>query len=518
MNILLFILLPLLILSCSSDKAETNVAGFGSETTNGITIGITGTDDYSNVIVKSVPYDYNPATDKSTELKEGTINDSGRVYIEVDSGSNIAIYGEDTVSGKKFYISPFSVDSNMSFQAEMTNTGDAEITFKNSAAFLDKANGYVYITGYPEYVALAEELEVTNDSTAIVHFESLPAALLPSLSYAVKEQEEQQQVIADSVPIVSDSTTEFSTRIYIRYLTRYNSPIISDTVTDVLFGPFDGKVWVATDSGLLNYHMGKWDTVDFPLIKDNLVTSICQSSDSVIWFGSLQGISRYANNNWLNFTTETHDFILSDRIGSMVSNTQGTMWIGTDSGLTYYTGDTIMHYDSRFLPDPRVNTLAIDCTGVIWGGTFNGVFRIDTDFVPTHYPPSDDYEKLVLDIHITKDNRVVVCSNSGAGFLDRETGKLEWITSQVPIASAEEDSEGNIWLANYTYGRLMKYANTGILYSLLLNDTYYLPGRPIKKIAIDEQDNVYCGTAGYGLFIIGPTAHTLFYEEKEKAE
>lgn len=514
MNILLLIIL-LFLLSCSSENAGTDVAGFGSETTNGITIGLTGADDYSNVVVKSVPHDFNPAVHNSSAMKTGTIDDSGLVKLRVVTGQTVALYAEDTISGKKFYIPPVTVNEDMQFKAEMKNTGSVDISFLNSTDLLDTVKGYIYIEGYPEYVALADNYKVTSDSTLLVHFKKLPAALLPAVNYAVKKQNFNKHLLADSVKVESDTTTEIRTQITYRYLTKHNSPLISDTVTEITFDQFDNRIWIGTSNGAMEYTNEKfysWNDSNASF-QDNLVTSICQSSDSVTWFGTLEGVSRYANGGWVNYRTEQYDFLNSNRVSSMVSQANGTVWIGTDSGLTYYTGDTLISYDDYDLPSEFVTTLALDCTGTLWGGTMNSFFRIDPDNSIVHYQALDTLEAVVLDILVTKKNKLVVCSNSGALFFDSYTGRGYWITPQVPISSAEEDSEGNIWLANSSYGHLLKYTKNKELFAFVSNEGYYLPGRPITKITVDENDNVYCGTVGFGLFLMGPNAHSLFYQK-----
>ncbi len=108
-------------------------------------------------------------------------------------------------------------------------------------------------------------------------------------------------------------------------MTGSNSPLLSDTVTAVTIGAEKGLVWIGTNAGIMQYQNSSFQsyTADQSPLGDNLITSICESSDSVTWFGTLNGVGRFTPTNWNNFTEDNSGFLYSDRITAMASRGLG---------------------------------------------------------------------------------------------------------------------------------------------------------------------------------------------------
>ncbi len=103
MKYLINLALVALLLACSSP--ETDVAGFGSETTNGfITITVTGASSYDKVKLQILPKGYNAITDKESDITTAELNKSGVAEVKLTDGENYTIYAVDTVTGNKLYI------------------------------------------------------------------------------------------------------------------------------------------------------------------------------------------------------------------------------------------------------------------------------------------------------------------------------------------------------------------------------------------------------------------------------
>ncbi|MFH0755999.1 MAG: two-component regulator propeller domain-containing protein [Bacteroidota bacterium] len=90
----------------------------------------------------------------------------------------------------------------------------------------------------------------------------------------------------------------------------------------------------------------KWDwevysTAD-GLINDT-VQAIVRDNAKNWWFGTNGGVSRFDEATWTAFTVETHGLI-SNHIRFMAVDTDGSIWLATDLGLSHLTGDQILNF------------------------------------------------------------------------------------------------------------------------------------------------------------------------------
>ena len=115
-------------------------------------------------------------------------------------------------------------------------------------------------------------------------------------------------------------------------------------------------------------------------LPSNKVNSIIKDSDGFMWFGSEDGLNRYDGQN---FTIYRHDpdnpNSLSDNwISALYEDQSGTLWIGTlNGGLDRY--DRELNQFSHFTHDPNgpqslsnneVTAIYEDSHGNLWFGTF----------------------------------------------------------------------------------------------------------------------------------------------------
>jgi len=513
-------LLALIFLSCSQQ-----VAGFGSETTNGgtgVVVSLTGVTNYKSTVVQVIPSDFNPVTGEKTEIVNNAVDSVGNVRVFVESGKSYSIYGVDSISGKKIMIQNVVVYKDTTIFGELTPTGTLQVNFIHSEPMLDTINGVIFFKGYPEYRSLQSNL-IRTDSSISVIFDSLPQSVLTTLQYAVKDNSEISHIVGDSISIVSDSVTEVDTRLYYRFLTISDSPLLSDTVTVVTIGKEPGLVWIGTNRGITRYKNNTFvsrTTIDSPLLND-CITAICESSDSVTWVGTQNGVGRVAS-LFTNITAESSTLLPSNSITALASTRNGSVWIGTNAGLTHLTStETRLYTPFDGLPSYNITALAIDSSGTLWGGTDKGIFSISVDNIVTTYLESMGstfftIQPYVNDIAVSPSGDIWV-GTCGDGLIviadgiftiqkyQENLSILNWVTV------VQSDSEGNIWFGTKTVS-LIKYDGTE-WYCYLSENGSFLPNAEILSLVVDTYQNIYCGTLGKGLFLLGPNAHTLLYGE-----
>ncbi|HXQ36727.1 MAG TPA: two-component regulator propeller domain-containing protein, partial [Anaerolineales bacterium] len=128
------------------------------------------------------------------------------------------------------------------------------------------------------------------------------------------------------------------------------------------------------------------------------VSTIYQDSQGRLWIGTSDGGLNLFDEGSGKFTIYKNvegepisgdsksTTISSNRITTITENTQGGLWIGTNSGLNLFNPETaeFQHFvndeeNSLSLIDNSINTLSTDSTGNLWIGTANGLDRLNED-------------------------------------------------------------------------------------------------------------------------------------------
>ena len=96
----------------------------------------------------------------------------------------------------------------------------------------------------------------------------------------------------------------------------------------------DDSIWVGTWGGGVAHFDGKvWTnfTVEDGLA-GNIIYSIEQTEQGVLWFGTNRGLSRYDGKNWQSFNV--HDGLLGNDVYAIQATANGDIWVGTKNGVT----------------------------------------------------------------------------------------------------------------------------------------------------------------------------------------
>lgn len=97
-----------------------------------------------------------------------------------------------------------------------------------------------------------------------------------------------------------------------------------------------------------------------------------QSVWAATWGG---GVSRFDGTRWRNYTAR--DGLAGDIVYSIAQEPNGVLWFGTNNGISRYDGKTWRNYDKNVgLLENNVYALAVAPNGDIWAGSRHGVSRI----------------------------------------------------------------------------------------------------------------------------------------------
>lgn len=93
-------------------------------------------------------------------------------------------------------------------------------------------------------------------------------------------------------------------------------------------------VWAGTWGGGVGRYDGKaWRNYT---VKDglagNIVYSVLEDNDGVMWFGTNRGLSRFDGNSW--FTYNHSNGLLEDNVYAIATTSNGEIWVGTKRGVS----------------------------------------------------------------------------------------------------------------------------------------------------------------------------------------
>ena len=162
-------------------------------------------------------------------------------------------------------------------------------------------------------------------------------------------------------------------------------------------------------------------------------------------------------------------------VSSIVQDSKGFLWFGTQGGLDRYDGYQFKTYkkkpfDSNSLSHDLIQTLFMDRDDVLWIGTYQGLNRLDlkTDTFTRYRNVPGDSESLSNDVvvSILRDDAgtLWIGTLNGLNALDEDTGKFRhyfnheeqpYSLSNSTVRVLFSDSEGRLWIG--TYGGLNLY-------------------------------------------------------------
>lgn len=269
---------------------------------------------------------------------------------------------------------------------------------------------------------------------------------------------------------------------HIQHQTGKNNSLSDNVVRSVLLDR-DGELWVGTHAGLnrINRKTGytqvyKYKQGDLSTISSNTVRALCEDSVGNIWAGTWDNGLNSFNKKTGRFKRyiylpENKDSLVQVR--SVETDAQANIWIGSNRLWMFNpkTQKFKSYIDSALKANGSggniVNKLYFDHSGLLWVGTQNGLFCVDT------------------------------ASNYNRRFYHSPQDTLS--ISHQNVTSIAEDKSGSLWVGTYGGGfnKLDVSTGTFVRYSTkngLLNDVIY-------AILIDSSGFIwYTSNAGLGKF------------------
>ena len=245
---------------------------------------------------------------------------------------------------------------------------------------------------------------------------------------------------------------------------------------------------------------------------NSIPLAIAQTADGYIWIGTSYGLYRFDGVRFTHWTPPNGEQLHSSFIFRLLGAHDGSLYIGTDRGLSRLTDGHIYNYPEAILwPGPFVE----DGQGNVWMGEFG-------DFTPSSTLCKIGTEHLscvgTKDGFGCRNGTVVMSERPGSVWVGSKQGICRWQEGAKPenyllpylskpnmgnnwVDALAADGQGVLWagipitgpgygLLSFSSGRWKNYVSSEVDGSKL----------PVTSLLVDHSDSLWVGTRGKGIF------------------
>jgi len=247
------------------------------------------------------------------------------------------------------------------------------------------------------------------------------------------------------------------------------------------------------------------------------VESILQDSTGIIWFGTNRGLFRYDGFSYEKFTAS--DGLAEDRISSLCWIQEDLLWIG-------HTGGSISQYNGRefssFEPEEglgkvEITDIAVDPFGQIWYSCLGeGLFRYDGRHLANFDTEDGLSDNYVYDIEIDQKGELWLATDYGISHFSRDTFQRISMKDGLPdnIVRILEFSEDRLWLGTDESG----ISSYDTLSGSFVNFGNWEYG-PVNGLVHLSENKLWVSTEGKGLIEVEISKDsTAVYKQKTETE
>lgn len=294
----------------------------------------------------------------------------------------------------------------------------------------------------------------------------------------------------------------------------------------------DGFIWLASGAGLARYDGRKFvsyehDPEDPSSLSDNLVFSILETEDRVLWIGTHGGgLSRFdpVTRRFNNFrhNPNSPESLSDDRVRVVLEGPQGDLWLATDGGgisVLNRSSGRFRSYrhdpeDASSLSHDEIRDLAWDKEGQLWVATLGGgVSVLDPGtgrferFRHDPIDPSSLSSDKVRRVYEDREGQIWVgTKDGGLSRFDRETKTFERVELLPPskgnlltdsVATIFQDSAGTLWVGTGA-GLFERLAGRDrfSLHESSAADAQSIPHESVRALFEDRGGVLWVGTRG----------------------
>jgi ligand-binding sensor domain-containing protein/signal transduction histidine kinase len=244
------------------------------------------------------------------------------------------------------------------------------------------------------------------------------------------------------------------------------------------------------------YWARTWQTDDG--LPRNSITSIAQTPNGYLWFGTPFGIIRFDGRTFTAMEGESHEALARARTRVLYSDRSGRLWIGTGTmGIIRYDGKsfTLINYQNG-LTHPTVSAICEDSEGTVWIGAQDGsIYWVDAKD-QVHQIDSFQSDRLPDGVQLVQDRQGTLWFASQGAYGQLLNGTTTNITvTPYPFALLAPSRDGGMWVG--AGNTVQKFSSAGAECEKLPS-----PAAPnqIASMLEDRSGNLWIGSPRAGLF------------------
>lgn len=264
----------------------------------------------------------------------------------------------------------------------------------------------------------------------------------------------------------------------------------------------DGYLWIATQEGLVRF-----DGVQFVLydkdtaegLLENTLNSMAEDPDGALWIGTNgSGLAHFRNGKFQPFTRK--DGLAGDFVFCLWMDADGTLWIGTDNGLSRIRNHKIVPDDgSASFPGEAVKAIFRDAGGALWVGTEGTGLKQIKDGKVTTYNTTNGLPSNIVHSILQDKQGVLWIGTFGGGLVRMQNDRLTVLTTREGLSNnivnaLLEDNAGNLWIGTWS-GLNRMHGGIISTYQAETSDT----SNGVYSIWEDSEGSLWVGTFGGGL-------------------
>jgi ligand-binding sensor domain-containing protein/signal transduction histidine kinase len=283
----------------------------------------------------------------------------------------------------------------------------------------------------------------------------------------------------------------------------FSSGTIIQHNTSYLYQTIDGDLWVGTyGHGLFRYGGGEPTTYRAPgLLPDNHILSMLEDSEGSFWIGTQNGLLRLSRS--IVSTVATGARGAPESIKTVYEDYDGSIWITTLSGRLYRIED--LKPVPVALPAGKdglgVRTIFRDSAGSLWIGTNGGgALKIRAGGVARYTMKQGLINDFVRAFCESRDGSIWIGTDSGLSRLRRSAFQNYHTADGLAYGSIRallEDRFGDLWVA--TDGGVSRFRDGAFIRDTRLAA---LAGEKVWAMHQDPDGGLWFGTRGAGLFLL----------------
>jgi PAS domain S-box-containing protein len=293
----------------------------------------------------------------------------------------------------------------------------------------------------------------------------------------------------------------FGDRLYLMREGRLEVPpgleTATHSLTDAAQDP-NGHLWIASRSGVLVYRRGTALYTRENGLLDNVINTVLIDHEGTVWLGTESGLSMLTPGPFSHLTTREglpHPFVRA-----VAEDSLGRLWVGTRDGIALYRDGLFHQLPLAAVPDRRVYGLAHLPGGNTLVGTRNGLIFY-RDGVRRLYGERDGLPHEWV--------RALQADGAGGAWVGTAEGIARWtdgrlrpagdtLVRSVYATSLARDRRGRLWIGRRADGIVILEGDR----VTTLGPSQGLSGQSIWAMAEDSRGAMWVGTNGDGFYRI----------------